>query len=133
MLLRFVLRGDLVAEFLAIQPVVINSLVVTGVAAIFIMLVSSVIVLTAAFRAGSKLRKLALMSSTGYAFSGTILAIGVLIYAGYIDHLVRLISGGIISSFLIAGMGLLMLAYISGFRLLGMARCYLGCGGCQKI
>ena len=118
-LLRFVLRGDVVAEFLAIQPVVLNSLMVAIAAAIFIMLVASVIVLTAAFRAGSKLRKLALMSSTGYAFPGTILAIGVLIYAGYIDHLLRLISGGMISSFLIAGMGLLMLAYLVRFQAVG--------------
>ena len=118
-LLRFVLRGDVIAEFLAIQPVVINSVVVAIAAAIFIMLVASVIVLTAAFRAGSKLRKLALMSSTGYAFPGTILAIGVLIYAGYIDHLLRLISGGMISSFLLAGMGLLMLAYLVRFQAVG--------------
>ena len=118
-LLRFVLRGDVIAEFLAIQPVVINSVVVAIAAAIFIMLVASVIVLTAAFRAGSKLRKLALMSSTGYAFPGTILAIGVLIYAGYIDHLLRLISGGMISSFLVAGMGLLMLAYLVRFQAVG--------------
>ena len=118
-LLRFVLRGDVVAEFLAIQPVVINSVVVAIVAAIFIMLVASVIVLTAAYRAGSKLRKLALMSSTGYAFPGTMLAIGVLIYAGYIDHLLRFLSGGMISSFLIAGMGLLMLAYLVRFQAVG--------------
>ncbi|MGA0952452.1 MAG: ABC transporter permease [Candidatus Puniceispirillaceae bacterium] len=118
-LLRFVLRGDVVAEFIAIQPVVINSVVVAISAAIFIMLVASVIVLTAAFRAGSKLRKLALMSSTGYAFPGTILAIGVLIYAGYIDQLLRLMSGGVISSFLIAGMGLLMLAYLVRFQAVG--------------
>ncbi len=118
-LLRFVLRGDVVAEFIAIQPVVINSVVFAIAAAIFIMLVASVIVLTAAFRAGSKLRKLALMSSTGYAFPGTILAIGVLIYAGYIDQLLRLMSGGVISSFLIAGMGLLMLAYLVRFQAVG--------------
>ena len=83
-LLRFVLRSDVVAEFLAIQTVIIDSLMVAVAAAILIMLVASVIVLTAAFRAGPKLRKLALLSSTGYAFPGTILAIGVLIYAGYI-------------------------------------------------
>ena len=118
-LLRFVLRSDVVAEFLAIQPVIINSFMVAIAAAILVMLVASVIVLTAAFRAGSKLRKLALISSTGYAFPGTILAIGVLIYAGYIDHLLRLISGGVISSFLIAGTGLLMLAYLVRFQAIG--------------
>ena len=84
-LLRFVLRGDVVAEFVAVQPLVMNTVVVAIGAALFIMLVASVIVLTAAFRAGSRLRKLALISSTGYAFPGTILAIGVLIYASYID------------------------------------------------
>ena len=118
-LLRFVLRGDVMADFLAIQPVVVNTMLVAIAAAFFIMLIASVIVLTAAFRAGPKLRKLALMSSTGYAFPGTILAIGVLVYAGYIDHLLRLISGGWINSFLIASMGLLMLAYLVRFQAVG--------------
>ena len=118
-LLRFVLRGDVMADFLTIQPVVVNTMLVAIAAAFFIMLIASVIVLTAAFRAGPKLRKLALMSSTGYAFPGTILAIGVLVYAGYIDHLLRLISGGWISSFLIASMGLLMLAYLVRFQAVG--------------
>ena len=118
-LLRFVLRGDVMADFLVIQPVVVNTMLVAIAAAFFIMLIASVIVLTAAFRAGPKLRKLALMSSTGYAFPGTILAIGVLVYAGYIDHLLRLISGGWISSFLIASMGLLMLAYLVRFQAVG--------------
>src|SRR5210317_1528430 len=93
-LLRFVLRGDLAADFLAIQPIVTNSVIVAIAAAILIMLIASLIVLTAAFRAGPTLRKLALMSSTGYAFPGTILAIGVLLYAGYIDHGLRFLSGG---------------------------------------
>ena len=118
-LLHFVLRGDVTADFLAIQPVVINSILVAIFAAILIMLIASVIVVTAAFRAGTKLRKLALISSTGYAFPGTILAIGVLIYAGYVDHLLRLISGGWISSFLIASMGLLILAYLVRFQAVG--------------
>ena len=118
-LLQFVSRGDVIAEFLAIQPVVANSVTVALAAAVFIMLVASLIVLTAAFRGGSKLRKLALISSTGYAFPGTILAIGILIYAGYIDDLLRFISGGVISSFLIAGLGLLMLAYLVRFQAVG--------------
>ena len=118
-LLQFVSRGDVIAEFLAIQPVVANSVTVALAAALFIMLVASLIVLTAAFRGGSKLRKLALISSTGYAFPGTILAIGILIYAGYIDNLLRFISGGMISSFLIAGLGLLMLAYLVRFQAVG--------------
>ncbi len=118
-LLQFVARGDVIAEFLAIQPVVVSSVTVALAAAVFIMLVASLIVLTAAFRGGSKLRKLALISSTGYAFPGTILAIGILIYAGYIDDLLRFISGGMISSFLIAGLGLLMLAYLVRFQAVG--------------
>ena len=49
-LLQFVLNGDVVAEFLAIQPVVANSVTVALIAAVIIMLVASLIVLTAAFR-----------------------------------------------------------------------------------
>ena len=118
-LLRFVVRGDLIANFIVIQPIVINSVIVAATAAVMIMLIASIIVLTATFRAGPKLRKLALMSSTGYAFPGTILAIGVLIYAGYIDHVLRIISGGFFSSFLMASIGLLMLAYVVRFQAVG--------------
>jgi len=106
-------------QIFAIQQIVTNSVMVAIAAAIVIMLIASLIVLTAAFRAGPKLRKLALMSSTGYAFPGTILAIGVLIYAGYIDHGLRFLSGGMISSFLIASMGLLLLAYVVRFQAVG--------------
>ena len=53
-LLRFVLLGDVMADFLAIQPVVVNTMLVAIAAAFFGMLIASVIVLTAAFRAGPK-------------------------------------------------------------------------------
>jgi len=75
--------------------------------------------LTAAFRAGPKIRKLALMASTGYAFPGTILAIGVLVYASQIDAVLRAVSGGLVSSFLIASLGLLLLAYLVRFQAVG--------------
>jgi len=118
-LLRFVFKGDLASAFMGVLPIVMNSVVVAVAAAILIMLVASFIVLTAAFRAGPKLRKLALMASTGYAFPGTILAIGALVYASSIDAGLRVLSGGYINSFLIASMGVLMLAYVVRFQAVG--------------
>ena len=118
-LIQFITRVDLIANFIVIQPIVINSMIAAIGAAILIMLVASFIVLTAVFRAGPAVRKLALMSSTGYAFPGTILAIGVLIYAGYIDHVLRIVSGGVVSSFLMASTGLLILSFIVRFQAVG--------------
>jgi len=118
-LLGFVLRSDVAANLRAIQPIITNSVTVAVVAALLIMVIAGFIVLTAAFRAGPKIRKLALMASTGYAFPGTILAIGVLVYASQIDAVLRAVSGGLVSSFLIASLGLLLLAYLVRFQAVG--------------
>jgi len=118
-LLGFVLRSDVAANLRAIQPIIANSVTVAVVAALLIMVIAGFIVLTAAFRAGPKIRKLALMASTGYAFPGTILAIGVLVYASQIDAVLRAVSGGLVSSFLIASLGLLLLAYLVRFQAVG--------------
>jgi len=118
-MLGFVLRSDVAANLRAIQPIITNSVTVAVVAALLIMVIAGFIVLTAAFRAGPKIRKLALMASTGYAFPGTILAIGVLVYASQIDAVLRAVSGGLVSSFLIASLGLLLLAYLVRFQAVG--------------
>ncbi len=71
-----------ITEFMAIRGIMANSLFVASLAAATIMILSTFIVLTANYQAGAKTRKMALLASTGYAFPGTILAIGVLIFMG---------------------------------------------------
>ena len=111
-LLGLVATNDLLADFLAIRSIIGNTLIVAAIAAIGIMVLSAFIVVTATFRAGSKTRKLALFASTGYAFPGTILAIGVLIFTGQLDRAITALFGAQFQGILITSNGVLFLAYI---------------------
>ncbi len=118
-LLGLVATNDLLADFLAIRGIVGNTLIVAAIAAIVIMVLSAFIVVTATFRAGSKTRKMALFASTGYAFPGTILAIGVLIFTGQLDRAISAVFGAQFQGILITSIGVLFLAYIVRFQAVG--------------
>ena len=118
-LLGLVATNDLLADFLAIRSIIGNTLIVAALAALVIMVLSAFIVVTATFRAGSKTRKLALFASTGYAFPGTILAIGVLIFTGQLDRAIAALFGAQFQGILITSIGVLFLAYIVRFQAVG--------------
>ena len=118
-LLGLVATNDLLADFLAIRGIVGNTLIVAAIAALVIMVLSAFIVVTATFRAGSKTRKMALFASTGYAFPGTILAIGVLIFTGQLDRAIAAVFGAQFQGILITSIGVLFLAYIVRFQAVG--------------
>ena len=118
-LLGLVATNDLMADFLAIQGIVGNTLIVAAIAAVVIMVLSAFIVVTATFRAGLKTRKMALFASTGYAFPGTILAIGVLIFTGQLDRAIAAVFGAQFQGILITSIGVLFLAYIVRFQAVG--------------
>ena len=118
-LLGLVATNDLLADFLAIRGIVGNTLIIAAIAALVIMVLSAFIVVTATFRAGSKTRKMALFASTGYAFPGTILAIGVLIFTGQLDRAIAAVFGAQFQGILITSIGVLFLAYIVRFQAVG--------------
>ncbi len=118
-LLGLVATNDLLADFLAIRGIIGNTLIVAVIAAVFIMVLSAFIVVTATFRAGSTIRKLALFASTGYAFPGTILAIGVLIFSGQLDRAIAVLFGAQFQGIMITSIGVLFLAYIVRFQAVG--------------
>ena len=118
-LLGLVSTNDLLADFLAIRGIIGNTLIVATIAALVIMILSAFIVVTATFRAGSKTRKLALFASTGYAFPGTILAIGVLIFTGQLDRAIAALFGAQFQGIFVTSIGVLFLAYIVRFQAVG--------------
>ena len=118
-LLGLVSTNDLLADFLAIRGIIGNTLIVAAIAAMVIMILSAFIVVTATFRAGSKTRKLALFASTGYAFPGTILAIGVLIFTGQLDRAIAALFGAQFQGIFVTSIGVLFLAYIVRFQAVG--------------
>ena len=118
-LLKFVFASSLTIQFVEIAAIVRNSVLVAGVAACVVMLVSTVIVLAAAYRAGRWTRAISLVASTGYAFPGTMLAIGVLIFAGLVDQFISALSNGNIKGVLLGGFGVLFCAYLVRFQAVG--------------
>ena len=118
-LLSFVLDSNSSADFAAITGIISNTLMIAGMASVMVMVVSCFIVLTATYRSGKWVRLLALLSSLGYAFPGTMLAIGVLIFASAFDRLIATVTNGHILGILISGLGVLLFAYVVRFQAVG--------------
>ena len=118
-LLKFVLASSLAAQMSGIVSTVFNSVVISAVAAVLVMMVSAAIVLAATYRSGRHMRAMALIASTGYAFPGTMLAIGMLIFAGVIDRTVGAVSNDNVTRLLLGGFGVLVCAYLVRFQAVG--------------
>ena len=118
-LLSFVLGSNSYSDFGSISGIMTNTLMVAGMASILVMVVSCFIVLTATYRSGRWVRAIALLSSLGYAFPGTMLAIGVLIFAGAFDLMIATITNGHILGIMLSGLGVLLFAYVVRFQAVG--------------
>ena len=118
-LLKFVMAGQAGSNMLAIAEVIIGSVSVAALAALMITLISTLIVLAATYRGGDALRRMAMIASTGYAVPGTMLAIGVLIFASLVDRSYAVVLGDGRASLLLGGLGVLLLAYMVRFQAVG--------------
>lgn len=113
------MRGEIIAQLQVLLPTMISSLLMAAGAAILIVVISSLIVLAAAYRGGRLVRNLALAASTGYAVPGTMLAIGVLIFAGVIDRIYGALISDPRQTLLLGGVGVLLVAYLVRFQAVG--------------
>ena len=99
-LLEFMVSTGLLEVGLSMMELTQNSFTLAISAAIGVMTVSILVGLLATYRSGQLGRILAGMAASGYAFPGTILAIGVLSFSGFLDQLLGLllddckVSGG---------------------------------------
>ena len=81
-LLKLLMSGPVGTQFEPVYGTILASLGLAASAAVIIVLLSSLIVIAATYRGGVFVRQLAVAASTGYAIPGTMLSIGVLIFAG---------------------------------------------------
>lgn len=121
-LLRFAAGGYVVPDFGEVFAVSLNSVLVALACAALVMGVA-VLMVAAAHRGGRPLKALVGIASTGYAFPGPILAIGVVAFAGAVDRgLDGLISGVIgvpFGGFMAGGIGLVLFACVVRFQAIG--------------
>ena len=109
-LISFVFSDGLHEASLSMNELTKNSLMLAMSAAISVMVLSILVGLLATYRSGQLGRILAGMAASGYAFPGTILAIGVLSFTGFLDQLLGLFSDNIIltGSFFVLLFGLII-------------------------
>ncbi|MBX2806316.1 MAG: iron ABC transporter permease [Hyphomicrobiales bacterium] len=122
-LLNFVLQGYSLSIELAVGRAAMNALMLAGIVAILVMCVATLMGVTSAYQGGPNLRRVSALSSIGYAFPGTILAIGVVTAAGAFDSAFAYLSGNILGipadGFLIGGLGLVIIACAVRFQAIG--------------
>ena len=118
-LLKLVLAAPIAAQFAPVTGTIIATVGMAALAALIIVLLSTLIVIAATYRGGVFVRQLAVAASTGYAIPGTMLSIGVLIVAGMIDRSWSGLVGDQRATLLLGGAGVLMTAYIVRFQAVG--------------
>ena len=119
MLLKLLMSGPIGTQFEPVYGTILASLGLAASAAVIIVLLSTLIVIAATYRGGVFVRQLAVAASTGYAIPGTMLSIGVLIFAGMIDRSWSGLIGDQRATLLLGGAGVLMTAYIVRFQAVG--------------
>ena len=109
-LLNFVLTSGTQEAGLSLTTLTRHSFTLALSAAAGVMVLSVLVGLLAAYRSGRLGRFLAGMAASGYAFPGTILAIGVLSFTGFLDGLLGLVSDELVlaGSFFVLLFGLMI-------------------------
>ena len=116
-LLNFVLGGGAVQDMADILPLFRQSFGLAFSAAALVITLALVAALLAHYRSSRFGQLLAGAAAAGYAFPGTILAIGVLAIAGYVDHVfVQLFSAPVMAGgFAVLLFGLLVRFHAVGY------------------
>lgn len=122
-LLGFVIKGFAVIDYVSIGQYTINSVAIAITAAIVVMGTAFVMVTVVSYRKHPWLGSLTTMASMGYAFPGTVLAIGVVAFAGAVDGtwqwLIEDQLGLSADGALIGSISLLIFAYVVRFQAIG--------------
>ena len=102
-----------------VMTVFINTLLVSSLGAGLIMMTSVLVACTAQIQGGRLLKLAGNLSATGYAFPGTMLAIGVLVCVGMFDRLLAAALSPIGMFHLSGTLAVLLFAYLVRFQAVG--------------
>ena len=131
-LLSFVLQGYSVALDAAVIEAAGNSIFIGLAAAVLVIATAALIGLISMFEKGVWLPRFSALASFGYAFPGTILAIGVVTAGGAVDRLIAelfdLVLGVSYEGWLTSGVGLIIFACVVRFQAVGYGAVMTGLG-----
>ena len=121
-LLVFVLRGLAITDYAALAINALHSVTLAVGAAFIVITLAMLTVLVTTYQRHPMLRVMAGLSAMGYAFPGTVLAIGVVAFAGGVDTVAQYVTellGLDFEGFLIGSTALLMLGLVVRFQAIG--------------
>lgn len=122
-LLNFVLSGLSIGFSDTVIRAALNSLTIAGVTALLVMSAATFMAMASAYQAGPLVRKATAFASIGYAFPGTILAIGVVTAGGAVDGVFAAIFerafGIAYTGWLTGSIAIVVLACVVRFQAIG--------------
>ncbi|WP_323797343.1 iron ABC transporter permease [Nisaea sp.] len=122
-LLSFVLKGHSIDMTGVAAEAVVNSLSLSAMVAALVVASATFMGLIAVYGGGTLLRKLTALASIGYAFPGTILAVGVVTAAGLLDRGMASLTGYLFGhaqgGWVTSGIGLVVVACVVRFQAVG--------------
>lgn len=122
-LLSFVLKGYSIDFEKTVGTAAMNSILLAGSVALFIVASATFMGVVARFQGGDFLPKMTALSSIGYAFPGTILAIGVITAGGALDGAISFIMESVFGlsfdGWLTGSVGLVAIACTVRFMAVG--------------
>jgi iron(III) transport system permease protein len=131
-LLNFVVQGYSTSLNSEILSAAWNSLFLGVTVAIMVIVTATFMGLVSSFDRGKAMQRLSALASFGYAFPGTILAIGVVTAGGTIDawigSILMQISGVSYQGWLTSGVGLVVFACVVRFQAVGYGSVMAGLG-----
>ena len=113
-LLNFVLSGFAVINFNEILETTFASISLSFLAAILVMFISFLMIVVASYKSNSFQKIIIFLASCGYAFPGTILAVGIVVFVGWLNELIHFHI-----SYFMGGFMVLMFAYTIRFLAVG--------------
>lgn len=122
-LLSFVLKGHSVDMTGVAAEAMVNSLSLSAMVAALVVASATFMGLVSVYGGGTLLRKLTALASIGYAFPGTILAVGVVTAAGLLDRGLASLTGYLFGhaqgGWVTSGIGLVVVACVVRFQAVG--------------
>jgi len=131
-LLSFVLKGYSISVDANVIDAALNSLTIGIAAAVLVIATAALMGLVATFEGGAIIRRLTALASFGYAFPGTILAIGVVTAGGAVDRnlsaFIESVFGLTYEGWLTSGAALIVFACVIRFQAVGYGAVTTGIG-----
>ena len=113
-LLNFVIKGYAIINFREIIDTTITSISISFVASLTIMFLSFLMVVVATYKSNTFQKSVIFLASCGYAFPGTILAVGIVVFVGWLNELFYFQISYFVGGFLV-----LIFAYTLRFLAIG--------------